>query len=146
MSDVPVRFEMYLRTRVRISLSISLGWSPTGIYVQTGSPSCQFTKQTNLRKETYIGKSRKIDQGEVERCRAVYPQVDRQRHALVLARDTERLLFNPAPDLGEVDKLFFEVEELAPLVATRGVDQLKGKQDARTIPPGHAGGSHARRC
>jgi hypothetical protein len=60
---------------------------------------------------------------------AVYPQVDWQpRHALVLARDTERLLFDLTPDLGEVDKPVFEVEELAPLVATRSVDQLEDKR------------------
>jgi hypothetical protein len=109
--------EMYSRTRLRICLSISLGWSTTGIYVQPRSASCQFTKQT------YLGKSWKIDRGEVEHCRAVYPHVGRQPgHAVVLARDTERVLFDLAPDLGEVDEAFCEVEELAPLVATRGVD------------------------
>jgi hypothetical protein len=86
---------------------------------------CQFTKQPNLSKQTYLGKQGKIDQGEVDHFRAVYPQVDRQPgHALVLARDTEHLLFDLAPDLGEVDKAVREVGELAPLVATRGVDQL----------------------
>ena len=67
--------------------------------------------------------------GEVEHTRAVYVQVDRQPgHTLVLARDTERLLFDLAPDLGEVDKPFFEVEELVALVATRGVDQPEDKR------------------
>jgi hypothetical protein len=80
-----------------------------------------------LSKQTYLGRSGNIDQGEV-----VYHQVDRQPgHALVLARDTERLLFDLATDLGEVDKPFFEVKELASLVATGGVDQLKDKRAAR---------------
>jgi hypothetical protein len=117
--------ELYSRTRVCICLSISLGWSP----------SDQFTKQPNLSKQTYLDKSRKIDQGEVEHIRAVHLQVDRQPgHALVLARDTEHHLFDLAPGLGEVDKPFFEVEELAPLAATRRVDQLGDKRAVRTIP------------
>jgi hypothetical protein len=124
--------EMYSRTRLRICLSISLGWPTTGIYVQPRSASCQFTKQPNLTKKTYFGKSGKIVQGEVEHCRAVYPHVDRQPgHAIVLVRDTERVLFDLAPDLGEVEEAFCEVEELAPLVGTRGVDQLEDKRAAR---------------
>jgi hypothetical protein len=63
---------------------------------------------------------------------AVYPQVDRQSgHALVLARDAERLLFDLTTDLREVDKAFCEVEGLAPLVAIRGVEQLEDKRAAR---------------
>jgi hypothetical protein len=68
----------------------------------------------------------------VKHFRTIYPHVDPVAgHALVLARDTERLLFELALDLGEVDKPFFEVEELAPLVDTRGVDQLEDKRAAR---------------
>jgi hypothetical protein len=101
---------------------------------------------TNWSKQTYLDQSRKIDQGEVEYIRAVYLQVDRlPGHVLVLARDTEHLLFDLAPDLGEVDKPFFEVEELAPLAATRRVDQLEDKWAASTIP-WPRGGSRARRC
>jgi hypothetical protein len=95
--------------------------------VQRGSASSQFSKQPNWSKQTYLTKSGKIDQGEVEHFRAVYPQ----GHALVLARDAERLLFGLVPDLGEVDKAVCEVEELAPLVATSGVDQLEDKRAAR---------------
>jgi hypothetical protein len=81
-----------------------------------------------LSKQTYLGKSGKIDQGEVEHFRAVYPQVDRQPgHALVLARDTERLLFDLAPDLGEVKRAVCEVEELAPPVATLGCGSARGQ-------------------
>jgi hypothetical protein len=58
--------------------------------------------------------------------------MDRQlRHALVLARDTECLLFNLVPNFGKVDESLFEMEKLAPFVAAGGVDQLEDKRAAR---------------
>jgi hypothetical protein len=58
--------------------------------------------------------------------------VDRQPgQAHVLACDTERLLFDLAPDLCEVDKAFFEVEELA---SPSGVDHLEDKRGRVKIP------------
>jgi len=75
--------------------------------------------------------------------------VDRELgHALVLTRDTERLLLNLAPDLGKVGEALVEVEELAPLVAAGRVDQLEDERSARhdaltarqEITPDDAGG------
>jgi hypothetical protein len=55
--------------------------------------------------------------------------MDRQlRHALVLACDAERLLFDFASYLGKVEKTLFDVKELAPLIAARGVDKLEDKR------------------
>jgi hypothetical protein len=119
-------FEMYSRTRVCICLSISLVWSPTWVYVQRGSASCQFTnKQPDLSKQIYLGKSGKID------------QVSSSTLGLYILKWIGSLDTPPFwPATRNVScsisclisaksiKQFCEVEELAPLVATRGVDQL----------------------
>ena len=52
-------------------------------------------------------------------------------HALVLARDAERLLLDLAPDLGKVDEALVDVKKLAPLIAAGGVDQLEDERAAR---------------
>jgi hypothetical protein len=55
--------------------------------------------------------------------------MDRQlRHPLVLACDAERLLFDFASYLGKIEKALFDVKELTPLVAARGVDKLEDKR------------------
>jgi len=78
-----------------------------------------------------LGRSTRVRSSTLRLC----IQADRQRgHALVLARDAEHRLFDLTPDLDEVDKAVREVGELAPLVATRGVDQLEDEQAAHMIP------------
>jgi hypothetical protein len=55
--------------------------------------------------------------------------MDRQlRDAFILACDAERLLFDFASYLGKVEKALFDMKELAPLVAARGVDELEDKR------------------
>jgi hypothetical protein len=53
----------------------------------------------------------------------MYAQVYGQlRHALILARNAERLLLDLLSDLAEVFEPLVEVQELAPLIAARCVD------------------------
>jgi hypothetical protein len=62
----------------------------------------------------------------------MYTQVYRQlRHALILARDAERLLLDLLSDLAEIFEPFVEVQELAPLVAARCVNQLEHQRPTR---------------
>ena len=85
-----------------------------------------------MELQTHLGETWKVDECEVEHVRAVYAQVDGQfGHALVLASDAERLLLDLAPDLAKVDEALVEVQELAPLVAARCVDQLEHEWPTR---------------
>jgi len=86
---------------------------------------------------THLGEAGEVNECEVEHVGAVYAEVDGQLgHALVLARDAERLLLDLAPDLGKVDEALVEVQELAPLVAAGCVDQLEYERPTRhdTLP------------
>jgi hypothetical protein len=90
------------------------------------------SNQIEASKPTLVspGRSTRVRSSTV----GLYIEADRQPgHAPVLARDAEHL-FHLTPDLGEVDKAVRGVGELAPLVTTRGVDQLEDKRAARTIP------------
>src|SRR5882757_1905991 len=110
---------MYSRTRLRICLSISLGWSPTGIFTMKNEGELaskrKTTTTTTTARRTHLCEPWQIDQGEVEHVGAAYLQMYRQlRDAFVLASDAERLLLDLAPDLVEIDEALIEVEELAP--------------------------------
>jgi hypothetical protein len=128
-------FEMYSRTRLRICLSISLGWSPTGIfYNKNEGELASKRKTTTTARGTHLCEPWQIDQGEVEHIGAAYLQMYRQlRDTLVLAGDAIRLLLDLAPDLVEIDEALVEVEELAPFSAVAGgrVDQLENEWSAR---------------
>lgn len=121
-------FEMYSSTSVRICRSISLGWSPTGIYAWVRNAN-----QRNGREpRTHLREAREVDEREVQHIRAVYAQVYRQfRHALVLPGYAERLLLDLPPDLAEIHEPLVDVQELAPLVAARCVDQLEHQRPTR---------------
>src|SRR6267154_121176 len=131
---------MYSRTRLRICLSISLGWSPTGIFTMknegelASKRKTTTTTTTTTARRTHLCEPWQIDQGEVEHVGAAYLQMYRQlRDAFVLASDAERLLLDLAPDLVEIDEALIEVEELAPFSAVAGgrVDQLENERSAR---------------
>lgn len=128
---------MYSRTRLRICLSISLGWSPTGIFTIKSEIELAPKRSDDnncAARRTHLCEPWQIDQGEVKHIGAAYLQVYRQLgDAFVLASDAERLLLDLAPDLVEIDEALVEMEELAPFSAVAGgrVDQLENERSSR---------------
>lgn len=109
-------------TRPRICRSMSVGWSPTGIYHHSSTPqrhSSILLLLDRLRQRrgtvSHLRQTRQIDQSQIKDIRAVNPQVDRKfADALVLPCHPERLLLNLVPNLVEIREPLVYMEKLAP--------------------------------